>query len=84
VNRFGALPAVKIQGSKGKGYAIINKRDFDPKIHTLFDEKAQESTTQGRLDAEVPGESKPKRTKPATGPKKPPKSVSKKAKKSKE
>ena len=35
------LPVVRVRRDGGRGYRIINERDFDPAVHVLYDEAAK-------------------------------------------
>lgn len=50
------METVKIKHQHGKdGYAIINKSDFDAKVHTLFDaEPKRARKSNGQLQADDP------------------------------
>lgn len=39
------VPTVKVKRDGPKGYRIINKSDFDPAKHELFDSKAEKTST---------------------------------------
>jgi|HubBroStandDraft_6_1064221.scaffolds.fasta_scaffold08977_5 hypothetical protein len=32
-----AVPTVRIQSEDGQGFIVINKEDYDPAVHTLFE-----------------------------------------------
>ena len=50
------METVKVQHPTGKdGYAIINKTDFDPKLHKLFEAEPKRAREKsGRLKADDP------------------------------
>lgn len=35
------LPVVRVRREGGRGYRLINERDFDPAVHVLYDEAAK-------------------------------------------